>query len=80
MHQEKTCANVSQDLEKNYNCEIAFQYLLHAWKDNGDRGEITIGVFFDFNQTFATITIDILINKLHAYNIEGVVLAGFTIT
>lgn len=61
----------------NHSCESSLQLTITNWKKSIDRGEYVVAVFLDLKRAFETIDRGILLKKLKAYGIQGVVYNWF---
>ena len=52
---------------KNYNTQYCLNYMLEKWKNTLDKGKHVGAVFMDLSKAFDTISHDLLIAKLEAY-------------
>lgn len=61
----------------NHSCESALQLTVTKWKKSLDQGNYIVAVFLDLKRAFETINRDILLYKLQALGIHGVVYDWF---
>ena len=62
---------------EKHSCETALKLVINNWKETMEEKKVIVAAFIDLKIAFETVVVEIMLQVLHKYGIDGVVLDWF---
>ena len=71
LEENKLITDVQSGFRQNYSCETAINFVIEEWKEELEKGNITVAVFIDETRAFETLDRKLLVQRMEELGVRS---------